>query len=76
VPASFTLACARCLGSRSLVLRALVSRSPALAGLVSHAPACPDSDFTGASFTLACARWTGFTLACAPDEILNAPKRD
>ncbi len=39
VPASFTLACARCLGSRSLVLRALVSRSPALAGLVSRSPA-------------------------------------
>ena len=51
---SFTLAFARCLGSRSLV-----SRSPALAGLVLRAPARPDSDFTGASFTLACARCLG-----------------
>ena len=77
VPASFTLACARGLGSRSLVLRALVSRSPALAVWV-HARW---TSFTLAcarwtSFALACARWTGFTLACAPDEILNAPKRD
>ncbi len=68
----YTLACARWAELYGH-LRALIPISRAL---VSRAPSCPDSDFTGASFTLACARWTGFTLACAPDEILNAPKRD